>query len=304
MTGQKGETLVGELFKDMQTSTGLVFNSSLYSPVEALMRKELLLGYKWTEFVKQLAAKSVNANISINELAVPPKPVASYTNSADDQVSTRFQWDAADLSAYGQKVVFQARATKWATGTKLTLQLRSLANDAVAHLYQPSGQGWAYQGSFTSTIEVTGVDLLAKNGGQLFVLVANGHAQRPFAGTTPISLDLDISVKTAEVPIEKADVLIEVYRVYKNPVGTSNQECNDYSITISDPKGGVAETGASAARNGAYDTRLVVGDGYSYSIRYSYTSPCRDSGTTTGKFDVKRNIINYVEVETPRCETN
>jgi hypothetical protein len=58
------------------------------------------------------------------------------------------------------------------------------------------------------------------------------------------------------------------------------------------------------ARNGEYDVRLSVANGYSYSISYNYTTPCKDSGTVTGKFDVKKAISNFVKVETPPCQAN
>jgi hypothetical protein len=104
-------------------------------------------------------------------------------------------------------------------------------------------------------------------------------------------------------PVLKADVLFEVFRVLKTPVAQSNQKCNDYTITIANPAGAVVENGSSLARNGAYETVLPVADGYSYSIKYNYTTPCRDSGTATGRFNVRAGIINSVRVETPRCET-
>jgi hypothetical protein len=87
-------------------------------------------------------------------------------------------------------------------------------------------------------------------------------------------------------------------------MGTSNQKCNEYYIELKDVKGSVVESGNSIAKNGAYETRLEVADGYSYSIRYNYISPCRDTGTASSRFDVKPNTVNYVRVETPRCETN
>ncbi len=115
------------------------------------------------------------------------------------------------------------------------------------------------------------------------------------------------SVKTVvapDTPSVKADVLFDVFRLVKNPVGQSYQKCNEYSITIANPAGAVVESGTSVARNGAYETVLPVADGYSYAIRYNYTTPCRDSGTATGRFNVRAGTINSVRVETPRCETN
>jgi hypothetical protein len=114
--------------------------------------------------------------------------------------------------------------------------------------------------------------------------------------------EINVTVAPDKPAPQKADVLFDVYRRVKNSFGTSNQRCNDYSITIADPTGVVVDGGSSVARNGAYDTILPVANGYSYRIRYTYTIPCPDSGTAAGKFDVKANTVNGVKVETTPCE--
>jgi hypothetical protein len=121
-------------------------------------------------------------------------------------------------------------------------------------------------------------------------------------GNETLKDEVTVVVAPDTPPAQKEDVLFEVYRRVKNAFGTSQQKCNDYSISISDPKGVVVDGGTSIARNGAWETRLPVANGYSYQIRYNYTTPCRDSGTASGKFDVKAGMINSVRVETPPCE--
>ncbi len=106
-----------------------------------------------------------------------------------------------------------------------------------------------------------------------------------------------------DTTVRKAEVLFEVFRTVRNAMGTSRQMCNEYYITIFDPQGQQVETGSSIARNGAYSTTLPVANGYQYRIRYVYTSPCADSGTREGKFDIVAGRINSVRVETPPCET-
>ena len=305
LTAQKGDNMIGEVMKDMQPSTGLVFKASLYSPVEALMRQEILLGSKWTDFVKQLANGKVNPAINVSVLASPASGLRfdTYTSRTDSDVDASFRWDAADLSANGYKFIFVSRETKWITGSKMTFSLSAGNADASADVFV----GTNYRGSFSSAanFEIAGADLLAKNGGQVFVLLSNGHAKRPFNDSTLTQISMRVTPITVAIPpAEKADVLFEVYRVYKNVVGTSTQQCNSYSITIKNAAGGVVEDGQSSERNGAYDTRLEVGDGYTYTINYNYALPCRDSGTKSGRFDVKKNIINYIKVETPPCQAN
>jgi hypothetical protein len=93
-------------------------------------------------------------------------------------------------------VTFPSRTTQWPAGTKLTFLFSGPATDAQAYLYKSvTGKGWVYQASITSTYEVADADQLAMNGALFFILVANGHAQRPFTGTTPITLEVRVDVK-------------------------------------------------------------------------------------------------------------
>jgi hypothetical protein len=106
----------------------------------------------------------------------------------------------------------------------------------------------------------------------------------------------------ADTPTKKEEVLFEVLRLYKNSMGTSNQRCQNYTIVVTDRAGKVVESGESIARNGAYSATLLVDTGYQYRVNYTYTTPCPDSGTISGRFDVKQGGSNYVRIETPRCE--
>lgn len=105
-----------------------------------------------------------------------------------------------------------------------------------------------------------------------------------------------------DVAVKKGEVLFDVYRRMKSPVGQSNQRCQQYSISIFDHTGSLLEAGDSIAKNGAYSATLPAGSGYGYRISYKYTTPCPDSGQTTGKFDLPADRITGVQVETPPCE--
>jgi uncharacterized protein (TIGR03437 family) len=104
-----------------------------------------------------------------------------------------------------------------------------------------------------------------------------------------------------DTPVTKADVLFQVTRKLSSAVGSSNQACQNYSIIIKGADGREVESGESFLRNGAYDTILPVAAGYTYSIRYTFTTPCASSGTLTGRFEVKANQVNYVSAQGPDC---
>ena len=227
MPAQKGDKLIGDLFKDMQPTTGYLVKASLYSPVEALSHQELLLGYKWQVFVKELADGTVNPAISAGNLASPQNTtLESYTSKVDSDTGIKFQSAAPDLSARGYKVTFPSRTTQWPAGTKLTFLFSGPATDAQAYLYKSvTGKGWVYQASFTSTYEVADADQLAQNGALFFVLVANGHAQRPFTGTTPITLEVRVDVKaTNAYPADLEGGLVTI----ANDAAVVTYSCSDY----------------------------------------------------------------------------
>ncbi|GIU78262.1 MAG: hypothetical protein KatS3mg005_1500 [Bryobacteraceae bacterium] len=134
------------------------------------------------------------------------------------------------------------------------------------------------------------------------------------SGVHPVRLQVDLGNKTLEdrldfriadplPPTQKEDVVFEVYRTVKvGNLPAEKQKCNQYQIRISDQQGKVVETGESLGRNGSYETRLPVAFGYRYNVKYVYTNVCADSGEVSGSFDVKGGRINYVPIETPRCE--
>jgi hypothetical protein len=167
----------------------------------------------------------------------------------------------------------------------------------------------------SSTISIGGVS----EGATTWDLLLGGSSDQQ-APLPDVNVKIKVSVASVIEPpppppppptsTEEVDVLFQVSRrVTSGPPfpGTSDQMCNDYSITITDPKGRTY-SGTSVARGGSYETTLFVADGYTYSIGYGYayagTSGCQNTGTVTGKFDVKKAISNFVKVETPPCQAN
>lgn len=134
------------------------------------------------------------------------------------------------------------------------------------------------------------------------------------SGSHPVRLQVRFGNKTLEdqlefkigdpgPPSQKEDVLFEVYRMVKvGSLPAEKQKCNNYQIRIFDQVGKLIESGESIGRNGSYETRLPVGVNYRYNVKYVYTSVCVDSGEVSGNFNVKGGGINYVPIETPRCE--
>jgi hypothetical protein len=126
-------------------------------------------------------------------------------------------------------------------------------------------------------------------------------AVRVSFGAETLRASTTITIVPDTAPTQKAEVLFEVFRRYKNPFGESNQKCNNYRVTAYNAAGAVLDSGSSIAMNGAYTMNLPVGNGHSYRVEYTYPAPCAGSGVTTGRFDVRTGAVNPVRVETPAC---
>jgi hypothetical protein len=120
-------------------------------------------------------------------------------------------------------------------------------------------------------------------------------------GSQTLQASATLTIMPDTAPTQKAEVLFDVYRPYKNAFGQSNQKCNSYRVSAYTQAGAMLDSGESVAMNGAYTMNLPVGNGYDYRVQYTYPAPCAGSGVATGKFDVRPGTINYVKVETPAC---
>ena len=189
---QKGDSAVGDVIKLMAQGEGTILPQPKYLPVEALNSVVGDVGAAWLQFCRNYMAGSVYAGFpksdKVNSLATGNR--ASFAKETDPAVT--FTWDAPDLSARVYSVSF-ALAYQWPANTKLSVSLTDPGGQAEATIYKWAGGAapvWSLAGTARAAAawEYPDVADLVKNHVSLVIMVANGHAVKPYTGTTPIAL--------------------------------------------------------------------------------------------------------------------
>ena len=150
MTQYKGDAFPGTLFLEMEPSSGVVFQTPKYSPVEGLYNNEILLSFKWTDFVQKYAKGEVHPSLSMNNLLTSAR-TETYTFASDSDTGRQFQWDSPDLSAHLYKVEFKKWTSQWPAGTKVTFQMTGPRDAEMTVWKAQTGSGWTMPRRFTGT---------------------------------------------------------------------------------------------------------------------------------------------------------
>lgn len=211
LTSTKGDTFVGDLFDDMATATGTVLRSSLYSPVDALDRKQDMLWGKWSDFVVRYARGEVNSKLSIADMLTPPTNALTIERTViqnDGDLPAAFKWSAPDLAARLYRLDLRNTTTGWQSGDKLTVALNGPPEAEVSIWQSVKDGGWQLVDKTRSTYEIANADQLAKSGTSLLFLIANGHMVQPYDGTTAIGLTV---TGPAARPAAGGGAYIDVY---------------------------------------------------------------------------------------------
>jgi hypothetical protein len=209
-TNYRGDAFVGELFDDMEPATGYLYLTQTYSPVDALYRKETLFWGKWNDFAVQYASGTVNPMLSITELASPPNAtIESYTIQNDSTPAANFSWTAPDISARLYRLNLRNTTSSWPAGSKLTVTLTGPPETEVS--IWRLGPPTSMIGKTRSVYEIDNADQLAKAGATFFFLVSNGHGDRPYDKTNPITLQVKApTVSSSGTPIGKQLISVHV----------------------------------------------------------------------------------------------
>jgi uncharacterized protein (TIGR03437 family) len=208
---QKGDSAVAEVIKLMAQGEGTILPQPKYSPVEALNSVLGGVGAAWLQFCENYMAGSVYAGFptsdKVNSLATGNR--ASFAKETDPAVT--FTWNAPDLSARVYSVSL-ALAYQWPANTKLTVSLTDPGGQAEAIIYKTAGGAapvWSLAGTARAAAawEYADVAELVKNHVSLVIMVANGHAVKPYTGTTPITLQAAFAPSGLLAILQKTKVL-------------------------------------------------------------------------------------------------
>jgi hypothetical protein len=191
---QKADNAVAEVIKLLAQGEGLVLPQPKYLPVEALNSVVGDVGAAWLQFCRNYMTGSVYSGfpepVNVSSLATGNR--ARFLKETDAAVT--FTWNAPDLSARVYSVAFDL-LYQWPANTKLSVSLTDPGGQAEAIIYK-AGAGftvWSSAGTVRAAAwEYPDVAELVKNRVSLIIMVANGRAVKPYSGTTPITLKVEI----------------------------------------------------------------------------------------------------------------
>lgn len=190
------DSVIGDLIKLSEESTGLIFKDFRNTPVEALYRKDVFLEDRWVDFCQAYVEGRVHPAIDFKLFRTGDRAgqsaVTGSTFTAGSPTRFTFAWEAPDLSAAQYEIRFDAAKLNWAAGTTLVLRLRDPNRKAVAFVYRRSGATHALMQRFTDEYRIADAESVARSSPYLYILLVNPRAQRPYTGRTRIELEAEV----------------------------------------------------------------------------------------------------------------
>lgn len=255
---QKGDSAVAEVIKLMAQGEGTILPQPKYLPVEALNSVLGGVGAAWLQFCENYVAGSVYAGFpksdKVNSLATGNR--ARFLKETDAPAT--FVWNAPDLSARVYSVSFDL-TYQWPANTKLSLSLTDPGGQAEAIIYKTAGGAapvWSLAGTARAAAawEYPDVADLVKNHVSLVIMVANGHAVKPYSGTTPLLLRVGVS-SSAQWNFPYVELGLSLWGSWQEVSGGTTQTNPLSGCSTGLTSGGLVWTGNSFA----FDSGEVTG---------------------------------------------
>jgi len=202
--GGVNQTEIGKTIQMMAQTSGLIFKNYLYSPLDAWMSQNVFLKDRWLGYLEAYAAGalnrfSTNNSFSMSGLATTTH-AQSYNFNSDSDTGTTFNWQAPDMSGALAVINFKNTTTKWATGTPLSLTLPVTDPELEGIVYQRISGKVQLVSTFKDTKVFQNAEVMAARGDTLYVLLANGNANRPFTNTHTFQLVVQVKQPLAALP--------------------------------------------------------------------------------------------------------
>ncbi len=191
LTQDTGGTLVANVIKLMgEKSSGYLYDSSRYSPTEALTLAHPALSSRWSTFAKNLAESKIYPNHSFPGSAWLGFQGGSNTLefAGPDQATQTLSINMGDLSVHPVFLVFRKWNSPLDNAVPLKLKLTDPTGKAGVHLYRLAGSNFEFVQSFTGSYAYANGGQLTTNGGILFALLYQSRAVAPYTGSTSVSL--------------------------------------------------------------------------------------------------------------------
>ncbi len=196
--GGGSQTEIGKTIQLMAQTSGILFKSHTWSPLDAWMSQDVFVRDRWLGYLEAYAGGklnrfSSNPVFSMTGLVTTTSHAQSYDFKSDSDTGTTFAWQAPDMSGSLAVINFKNTTTKWVTGSLLTLTLPVTDSYLEGIVYQRTGGKVQLVAAFKDTMVFQNAEQMAARGDTLYVLLANGNADRPFTNTHKFQLAVQVT---------------------------------------------------------------------------------------------------------------
>lgn len=196
--GGGSQTEIGKTIQLMAQTSGVIFKNYTWSPLDAWMSQDVFLRDRWLGYLETYAAGklnrfSTNISFTMSGLVANTAHAQSYNFQSDSDTGTTFNWQAPDMSGALAVIHFKNTTTKWLTGSLLTLSLPVTNANLEGIVYQRTNGKVQLVAPFKDTMVFQNVEQMAARGDTLYVLLANGNADRPFTNTRTFQLTVQVT---------------------------------------------------------------------------------------------------------------
>jgi len=240
-----GATVAGVIRQMAEKESGLFYDSSKYSPTEALIRAYSALSNNWGDFAKNLAEGKVFSGntfpMAVDWLGLRGQfPVLEFPDGSREARTATL--NMGDLSIHPVFLRFSKWSSTLDANTPLTLTLTDPSSRAGVHLYRITSNGLEFVRTFTSNYSYQAANQLVQDGATLLAIIYQSRAVAPYTGTTAVSL-------TAQLGDDILKYLQQVRSVYFSV--SSNLMCRQGS-TETVCAAGVSKSGLDVSFGGTY----------------------------------------------------
>lgn len=240
VTPTSGGNLVAEVNKLMaEKAPGLLYDSSRYTPVEALLKVVPDLPGRWPEFARKLVEGTLydgtefpEAGYWLSEFAIAPNPERSGIGALvfrDGETATKsVTLPVGDLSVAFVFIHFPKWTSTLPADMPLTLSVDDPSGRAGVHLYRFIRRKWQHLQTFNRTYTYARANELVSEENYLLAVIFQPRAEPPYTGSTPITLRASLGQDVMNWLMQSRSVSVNVSAQVQCSEGGSTRDCGTF----------------------------------------------------------------------------
>jgi len=196
LSQSSGGATVANVLKLMgEKESGYVYDSSKYSPTEALTRAYPDLSNFWGTFARNFAEGKIfsgNKFPDLSDWLGLQSQLQTIRVESGSMSPTVLDMNMGDLSIHPVLIEFAKWDTLPEEGTPVSIKLTDPSGRGGVHLYRITSSGLEFVQTITKRYMYQTARDLVLNGAKLLAIVYQRRAVAPFTGTTPVTLAVQV----------------------------------------------------------------------------------------------------------------